>query len=67
MRSDDVAKNWVLINDGQHQWGLVLHITGDPKIYGRVYIGTHGRGIFYGDEGNRNLGYLFAEFGDMAK
>lgn len=48
-RSADKAKTWVRINDDQHQWGLVLHITGDPKKYGRVYVGTHGRGIFYGD------------------
>jgi photosystem II stability/assembly factor-like uncharacterized protein len=48
-RSDDAAQTWVRINDDQHQWGLVLHITGDPKKYGRVYVGTHGRGTFYGD------------------
>ena len=48
-RSDDVAQSWVRINDDQHQWGLLLHITGDPKKYGRVYVGTHGRGIVYGD------------------
>ena len=48
-RSDDEAKSWVRINDDQHQWGLVLQISGDPKLYGRAYVGTHGRGIFYGD------------------
>ena len=48
-RSDDAAGSWARINDDQHQWGLLLHITGDPKQYGRVYVGTHGRGIFYGD------------------
>lgn len=48
-RSDDAAKHWVRINDDQHQWGLLLHITGDPKKWGRVYVGTHGRGIIYGD------------------
>ena len=48
-RSDDEAKTWVRINDDAHQWGLVLQIAGDPRIYGRVYVGTHGRGIFYGD------------------
>ena len=48
-RSDDEAKTWVRINDDAHQWGLVLQVAGDPRIYGRVYVGTHGRGIFYGD------------------
>ena len=48
-RSNDTAKSWVRINDDRHQWGLILQITGDPKMYGRVYVGTHGRGTFYGD------------------
>lgn len=48
-RSDDTAGSWVRINDDRHQWGLLLHITGDPKQYGRVYVGTHGRGILYAD------------------
>jgi hypothetical protein len=48
-RSTDEGQNWVRINDDQHQWGLVLHITGDPKKYGRVYVGTHGRGTVFGD------------------
>jgi hypothetical protein len=48
-RSTDQALSWTRINDDQHQWGLVLQIAGDPRIYGRVYVGTHGRGVFYGD------------------
>lgn len=48
-RSDDEGKNWIRINDDKHNWGLILQISGDPKRYGRVYVGTHGRGIFYGD------------------
>ncbi|MGA2672806.1 MAG: xyloglucanase [Terracidiphilus sp.] len=48
-RSTDEARTWVRINDEKHQWGLVLQISGDPRIYGRVYVGTHGRGVFYGD------------------
>lgn len=48
-RSDDAGRSWVRINDNQHQWGLILQIAGDPRLYGRVYVGTHGRGILYGD------------------
>ena len=48
-RSTDGARHWLRINDDAHQWGLVLQVTGDPKTFGRVYVGTHGRGVFYGD------------------
>ena len=48
-RSNDEAGTWVRINDDQHQWGLILQMTGDPRIYGRVYVGTHGRGVIFGD------------------
>ena len=48
-RSDNIAESWTRINDDQHQWGLLLYITGDPRQYGRVYVGTHGRGIITGD------------------
>jgi photosystem II stability/assembly factor-like uncharacterized protein len=48
-RSDDAGANWVRINDFQHQFFTINTITGDPRIYGRVYLGTSGRGIIYGD------------------
>ncbi|WP_405619760.1 1,4-beta-glucanase [Streptomyces sp. NBC_00076] len=49
-RSDDGAKTWVRINDDQHQWGWTGEvITGDPRVYGRVYLATNGRGIQYGE------------------
>jgi len=52
-RSNDAARTWVRINDDSHQWGLVLQIVGDPRLYGRVYVGTHGRGVLYGDPEKR--------------
>jgi xyloglucan-specific exo-beta-1,4-glucanase len=24
-------------------------IAGDPRVFGRVYVGTDGRGVFYGE------------------
>ena len=48
-RSDDAGKTWVRLNDDAHQYGFAGVITGDPRIFGRVYIGTGGRGILYGD------------------
>ncbi len=48
-RSDDGGNSWILINDSAHQYGIPTTITGDPRIYGRVYVGTNGLGIEYGD------------------
>jgi hypothetical protein len=48
-RSDDRGATWVRINDDRHQFGFAGVITGDPKRYGRIYVGTGGRGILYGD------------------
>ncbi|WP_174596074.1 hypothetical protein [Sphingomonas azotifigens] len=49
-RSDDLGKHWQRINDDGHQWGLRFRvISGDPRVAGRVYLGTDGRGLFYGD------------------
>ncbi|MER5296121.1 1,4-beta-glucanase [Streptomyces pharetrae] len=49
-RSDDGAKTWTRINDDAHQWGWTGEtITGDPRLYGRVYLATNGRGIQYGE------------------
>ena len=52
-RSDDQGNTWIRINDNQHQYGITCCITGDPRIYGRVYFGTNGLGIIYGDISKR--------------
>jgi hypothetical protein len=52
-RSDDAGVSWTRINDDQHQYGTRFRcLCGDPRVYGRVYIGTDGRGIVYGDIAN---------------
>jgi hypothetical protein len=48
-RSDDGGASWIQITDAAHMFGTIQAITGDPTIYGRVYIGTNGLGMFYGD------------------
>ena len=49
-RSDTAGASWVRINDDQHQYGYTgAAISGDPRVYGRIYVGTNGRGIIYGE------------------
>jgi photosystem II stability/assembly factor-like uncharacterized protein len=48
-RSDDRAATWLRLNDDAHGYGSASHVTGDPRLFGRVYFATGGRGIVYGD------------------
>jgi hypothetical protein len=49
-RSTDKGASWTRVNDDAHQWGWTgAAITGDPRVYGRVYVSTNGRGVIYGD------------------
>ncbi|HEU4389441.1 MAG TPA: hypothetical protein VFV34_16675, partial [Blastocatellia bacterium] len=51
-RSDDGGVTWVRINDDQHQYASTGNaITGDQRVYGRVFFSTNGRGIIWGEPG----------------
>jgi photosystem II stability/assembly factor-like uncharacterized protein len=49
-RSTDRGASWRRIDDAAHRWGGRYRVVaGDPRRAGRVYVGTDGRGLFYGD------------------
>ena len=51
-RSDDVGATWTRINDDAHQFGTINAITGDPRVFGRVYLASANRGVLYGHPPN---------------
>jgi len=49
-RSTDAGASGVRINDDLHQYGNAGEaITGDYGVFGRVYLGTNGRGVLVAD------------------
>ncbi len=50
-RSDNGGQSWSRLDDDQHHFGSLDIVIGDPRVFGRVYLGTGGRGIVYGDIG----------------
>jgi hypothetical protein len=49
-RSDDGASSWMRINDAAHEYGRRFRcLAADPRVFGRVYVGTDGRGILMGE------------------
>jgi hypothetical protein len=48
-RSFDGGMSWSRIDDDAHRFATINVITGDPRVVGRVYLGTGGRGILYGE------------------
>ncbi|KAG9032851.1 hypothetical protein FRB95_000935 [Tulasnella sp. JGI-2019a] len=56
-RSDNGGTSWTKINDVAHGFASISGevmtsgavVCGDPRIYKRVYVGTNGRGISYGN------------------
>lgn len=48
-RSQDGGVTWLRINDDSHQYGDIRSISGDPRVFGRIYVATGTRGVIYGD------------------
>jgi len=47
--SIDAGATWKRINDDKHQWAGVHYVTGDMRIFGRVYINTLASGMVVGN------------------
>jgi hypothetical protein len=49
-RSDNAGATWLRINDAAHEYGRRFRvISADQRVFGRVYVGTDGRGVLYGE------------------
>ena len=49
-RSDDQGRSWIRVNDDRHEYGRRFRaVAGDPRVFGRVYVATDGRGVVYGE------------------
>ena len=52
-RSDNYGESFLKINDASHNIGNDPNcLEGDRQVFGRVYIGTNGRGFYYGEPEN---------------
>jgi hypothetical protein len=48
-RSDNLGASWIRINTPEVSPARPQALEGDPNVYGRVFVGTDGRGVFYGE------------------
>jgi hypothetical protein len=51
-RSDTKGARWIRVSDDGHNFGgpaAAATFVGDPRVFGRIYMGMNGRGIVYGD------------------
>lgn len=50
-KSENGGTVWTQINDAKHGFASLTDavLAADPRIYKRIYIGTNGRGVWYGN------------------
>ena len=48
-QSLDAGATWTRINDDKHQWGGANYVTGDMRVFGRVYVGANRGGVIVGE------------------
>ena len=48
-QSLDAGATWKRINDDKHQWGGANYVTGDMRVFGRVYVGANRGGVIIGE------------------
>ncbi len=61
-RSLDEGRTWLRINGPDQQYGQRFRcLAADPSRYGRVYVGTDGRGVFFADHAERGARRAGAE------
>jgi oligoxyloglucan reducing-end-specific cellobiohydrolase len=51
-RSDTKGARWTRVSDDAHNYGgpgAASAFVGDPRVFGRIYMGMNGRGIIYAD------------------
>lgn len=50
-KTEDTGSTWEMISDATHGFGAASAnvVNGDMSNYGRVFVGTNGRGIWYGE------------------
>ncbi len=48
-RSTDGGRAWTRLNPENLRFHSISALAADPRVFGRVYVGSRGRGIFYGE------------------
>ncbi|EED24641.1 endoglucanase, putative [Talaromyces stipitatus ATCC 10500] len=65
-KTEDQGINWQMISDSTHGFGASSAniVNGDMSNYGRVFVGTNGRGILYDIANQCRVVYNYAEIND---